>query len=232
MKNYVLLLGAGLMAGAVITRAADVGDPVFPLDLQDKARAEVIYEHLNRKTDLDVGTNPTKEQKVQGDIFMARIHTDVGSTANLDFDLGGIGPSGSDFGFYVGLGIRMLVIDQDSWRLSAVAQGHYAPSLSGEVGGIQSDYHIWNADAELLLSGKIPLVGQVTVVPYIGPGVSIQRLDGESTTGSKEDISAQEKQVFGGVAGVSLNLDGGHTIRFEGRLFGSAEMSVAAGIAF
>ncbi len=228
----MLLLTAGLI-GAAIGARADVGDPIFPCDMNDKSRAEFVYDHMNRKTDLTIGDQPSTEQKINADIFMLRIHTDVGKKAYLDFDVGGIEPTGSDFGFYGGIGVRLLAYDSEMWRLSAEAQGHYAPSLSGKVGGVDSDYHIWNADAALLLSAKLPVEDQFRCLPYVGPVLSIMRLDGKTNTGSDENVSADEKSVIGGVAGVCLQLPGANDIRLEGRYFGSsAEVSVAVGIAF
>jgi len=229
----VLLVGAGILGGMLCSYAADVGDPVFPLDMKGKARAEIIYDRLSRDSDVDIGANPTAKDKFEADVFMLRIHTDVEKNAYLDFDVGAIDPSGGgDMGFYGGIGLRMLMIDEHAWRLSAEAQGHYAPSLSGEVRGVESDYDLWNADAALLLSGKFDVLGQVRLAPYAGPVLSLQRLSGDSTTGSNEDVSAEESDVLGVAAGVSLLLPGNNTIRLEGRYFGDFEASVGAGIAF
>lgn len=232
MMKRLLVAGAVVAASGLRILAGDAGDAIFPLDLDNKARAELIYESYNRESDLDIGTNPTKEQKIDGDIYMLRMHTDVQKNASLDFDVGAIDPKGGDFGFIGGLGLRMLMMDAPSWRLSAMAQGHYAPSLSGEIGGVESDFDLWTADAALLLSLKLPIDQQLTVMPYAGPMLSIQRVDGESTTGSDEDISAEESEIFGGVVGVTLKMPGANTIRVEGRYFGEFDVSVGAGIAF
>lgn len=231
MKKLVLV-GLGILGGAAGACAADAGDPVFPKDLGNKARIEFVYDFLSRESDVDVGANPTREEKLEADIFLLRIHTDVEKSAFLDFDIGAMEPRGGDFGFYGGLGLRLLVLDQPSWRISAEGQGHYAPDLSGEVGGVESEFDFWNADAALLLSGKFGVQDQLRIMPYLGPMLGVQRLDGESTTGSEEDVSAEEKDILGGVAGLSLLLPGNNSIRLEGRYFGNFEGSVAAGIAF
>jgi opacity protein-like surface antigen len=232
MKRIVLL-SAGLLGGVLCARAADVGDQIFPVDLNDMSRAEVIYEHQDRDTNLKIGDGGSQKQTLNANLFMARLHTDVGENASLDFDVGGVDPSGGDFGFYGGLGIRMLAYDADVLRVSAEAQGHIAPSLSGTVGGVQSDYHEWNADAGVMVGAKLPLADNVKFMPYVGPTLSLDRLDGHTTTGSDEKIHATEKSPVGGAAGIALLMPGNSSFRIEGRYYGGTpEISIGAGIAF
>ena len=232
MIKKLMLAGVAVTTVALHGWANDVGDPIFPVDLDNKARAELIYENYNRTSDLDIGNNPTREQKIDGDIFMLRMHTDVQKNASLDFDVGAIDPNGGDFGFIGGVGLRLLMLDEPSWRLSAMVQGHYAPSLSGEVGGVESDFDLWTADAALLASFKLNVDDQLTAMPYVGPMLSIQRIDGDSTTGSDESISSEESEIIGAVVGVAFKLPGANSIRIEGRYFSDFDVSVGAGIAF
>lgn len=227
------LAGVGALGFVLAAGAADVGDPIFPKDMNRKARAEVIYDRISRDMDVDIGSNPAAKDKYEADVFMLRIHTDVEQNAYLDFDVGAIDPSGGGSGaFYGGVGLRLLVLDEARWRISGEVQGHYAPGLSGEVRGVESDYDVWNVDGALLLSGKFVVLNQLRLVPYAGPVLSAQRVDGDSTTGSDEAVSADEADLFGAVAGLSLLLPGNNSIRLEGRYFGDFEASVGAGIAF
>ena len=217
----LLLLSVCMVAGGLAVRAADVGDPIFPVDMNDKARAELIYEHLRH--DMDNKGPGDAVQKLNADTYTARLHTDVGKQAYLDFDLGGMNPSGGDFGFYGGVGLRMLMLDEPSWRMSGVLQGHYAPSLSGKVGGTKNaGYHLWDADAALLLSGKLPIDQQMIIVPYAGPAMSLIRLDGHDSADHSIKVSEDEKSPIGAVVGVALRLPANNSFRIEGRYFGGS----------
>jgi len=215
MKVAMRVLVFSLFAGATgyQVRAADAGDPVFPIDLNNKARAELLYE--NRQRELDNGL------KLKADVFLLRMHTDVGQHAYLDFDVGMIGPQGGDYEFYGGIGLRFLAYDSAEWRISPYAQIHYAPSL--EVKSVEYDDLI-DADAGLLVAYKWKPNDQLTVMPYAGPALSIIRLSG--------DVDADEDQLFGFVTGVSLQMPGLNSFRIEAQFFDQVSISASAGISF
>ena len=200
------------VAGGV--QAADIGDPVFPVDLGDKARAELVYENLNR--DLDNGA------ELEADVYMLRIHTDVGQYAYLDFDLGGFDPSGGDLAFYGGVGLRYMAYDSEKARISPFAQIHFAPGVETDA---DEEFDFIDGDLGLTLAYKLKVDDQLTVTPYIGPVLSIIRVD--SDVGDLE-----EDNIFGGVAGISLNMPGQNTFRVEARVVDGTSISAAAGIVF
>lgn len=213
----ILLPFLALMVVNVVaptTRAADAGDPIFPLDLQRLARAEFIYEA--RERDLD------SNARFEADVFTLRIHTDVGQYASLDFDVGGMSPSGGDLEFYGGLGLRLLAYDGESLRISPYAQAHYAPSM--ELKG-DSYEDLIDADAGLLFAAKLKPNDQLTIMPYAGPALSILRMSGDGT-------DPGEDNMLGAVGGVSLLMPGMNTFRIEAQYFDRVSISVAAGIAF
>jgi hypothetical protein len=212
MKRF-LLVACGLMGLSLAQAlAADAGDPVFPTDLDGKARAEILYQNWNR--DLDTGG------KLDADVYLIRMHTDVGQFAYLDFDVGGIEVSDSDLAFYGGLGLRYLGYDSEKWRVSPYVQGHYT-----WASGDDANYDdMFDADGGVLLAYKLTLDPQLTLMPYLGPALSIIRLNG--------DVDADEKNVFGGVAGLSMQMRGHNSIRIETQYFDQASVSAAAGIAF
>jgi hypothetical protein len=204
------------LAAASAAMASDVGDPVFPVDMKEKARAEIIYENMQRDLDVDGET-----YGFESDMYFVRMHTDLGQFAYLDFDVGYMDPSDGSGAFYGGVGLRYLVYDAEAYRLAAHIQGHYAPSLEIE----EEDADFWSVDGGITLAGKIRVDEQLTIVPYAGPVVSTINLDGDAVDGG-------EDQVFGGVAGLSLNLREQNTIRIEARVFDDVSLSAAAGLAF
>ncbi|HMO51118.1 MAG TPA: hypothetical protein PKA21_08340 [Kiritimatiellia bacterium] len=206
-----MALGLGCTFSAA--QAADAGDPVFPVDMERKARAELMYE--NRRRDLDNG------ETFKADAYTLRIHTDVGQYAYLDFDVGGISPQGGDLEFYGGIGLRYLAYDAETFRISPFAQVHYAPGLKTRTA---RDFDLVEFDAGILVAGKWRLDDQLTLIPYIGPMVSILRFS--------SDLDAREDNPVGGVAGLSLLMPGQNTFRFEMQVFDGVSFSVAAGIAF
>ena len=215
MKTMLKTFAYSLLAVMPATQAlaADAGDPIFPIDMNNKARAEFLYE--NRQRELDNGL------KLKADVFALRLHTDVGQYAYLDFDVGMISQSGGDDEFYGGIGLRYLAYDSATWRVSPFAQVHYAPGY--RIGLAKYDYLI-DADAGLTLAYKWKPNEQLTVIPYAGPILSIIRLSG--------DDDAREDQVFGGVVGISLHMPGQNSFRFEAQFFDKVSISAAAGIAF
>lgn len=207
---------AAVVVVAGVARAQDVGDPVFPVDLKDKARFEIIYENMQRDLDVDGET-----WDFESDAYVLRMHTDVGQYAYLDFDVGYLDPSDGSGTFYGGVGMRYLVYDAEAYRMAAHIQGHYAPGM--EIGDEDADF--WSVDGGVTLAGKIKIDEQLTIVPYAGPILSTVNVDGDEVDGSEDNI-------FGGVAGLSLEMREMNTIRIEARYFDSVSISAAAGIAF
>lgn len=209
LAAFVLLLGTDRSV-----QGADAGDLIFPSDVDNhRARAELVYE--NRQRDLDVGGT------LKLDAYYVRMHTDLGQNAYLDFDVGGIEPDGGDLEFYGGVGLRFLAYDSDTWRIGPFAQVHYTPSFKLE----SVDYDdALDADAGLLVTYKVALNDQLTLMPYAGPALSIIRLSG--------DVDADEDQTFGGVAGISLQMPGQNTFRVEAQYYDDVSISVAAGMVF
>jgi len=217
MKNIIRFVGLMVMVPVVSSTAiaADAGDSVFPVDLDRKARAELIYE--SRERDLDAGGS------FEADVFTLRIHTDVGPYASLDFDLGAISPSGGDAEFYGGAGLRFLAYDGDNVRLIPFAQGHYAPGI--EADGAKYEDLI-DFDGGLLLAGKIEVDDSLSILPYAGPAFSLLRLSGDGNADAEADTPV------GAVAGIALKMPGQNTFRFEAQYFDNFSFSLAAGIAF
>jgi len=214
-KTYKMAsIFAVVIGGGISAYAADAGDLIFPTDIENyKARAEFVYE--NRERDLDVGST------MNLDAYYLRLHTDLGKTAYLDFDLGGIEPDGGDLEFYGGIGLRFMAYDSETWRFGPFAQVHYTPSFT--LGSVEYDDAI-DADGGLLATYKLKLNDQLTLMPYAGPILSIIRLNG--------DEDAKEDQTFGGVAGVSLQMPGQNTFRLEAQYYDNVNISVAAGMIF
>lgn len=208
-----------------LSRAADVGDPVFPDDLKGKARAELIYQNFQRELDVDV-ENFDGEADLEADVFMLRLHSDVGQFATLDFDIGGL-DAGEDYTLYAGVGLRYLAYDSQDWRISTFLQGHYAPDASDE--GVEFD--LIDADFGALISRKIVIDDQLTLMPYAGPALSIIRVDGDF---NDVDLSfdAEEDSIIGLIAGLSIQMRGMNGIRLEAQLYDEVSISAAASIAF
>jgi hypothetical protein len=206
---------AGL-AMAAPAFAEDVGDPVFPIDLKDKSRFELIYGNEVRDLDFDGVI-----AEFEADTYFLRAHTDVGQYAYLDFDVGYMDPSEGSGAFYGGVGMRYLVYDAEKYRMAANVQGHYAPAL--DFDGTDVDY--WSVDGGVTIAGKLKIDEQLTILPYVGPILSTVNLDGG-------DVDASEDNIFGAVAGLSLELREMNTIRVEVRYIDSASISAAAGVAF
>lgn len=224
MKTRVLwcVCAAFVLSGVVAALAADVGDPVYPIDMNGKIRAEVVYENVQR--DVEITSGPAEgDGKVEADAYYLRIHTDVGKYAYLDFDLGGVDPKGGDLGFYGGVGLRATVYDGDVLRLGAFAQLHYAPGIETED---DAEYDWLDGDAGILAAAKLKLDKELTVLPYAGPVFSIVRLDGD------DDFEAEEDNPVGAAIGLALGLPGQNGLRFEARIFDEVSFSVAASIAF
>ncbi len=213
MNRFVrCLVPLAALAATPLAFGADAGDPIFPKDLNDKARAEVVYNNIKR--DLDTG------DQLKADAYFARLHTDVGQTFYLDFDLGAMDPSGGKADFYWGIGLRALAYDGEKLRVSPWVQAHFAHDLDTRWGS--TDYI--DGDAGLTFAVKLPVGNDLTILPYAGPIVSILRIDGER--------DYNEDQTVGGLAGVSLLMPGNNSFRVEGQFYDHVNVSIAAGIAF
>lgn len=228
MKRSLHCMLSALALSSSVAVAADLGDAVFPLDLDGKARAEIVYENLQRGLDIDSGAVAGTDE-IEADLYLLRLHSDLGQAGTLDFDLGGFDPSGGDLAFYGGVGLRYLAYDSAAWRLSTVAQIHYAPNVSGG----DEEYDFLDADLALLASGKIAVDSQLTVMPYVGPVLSIVRLDGDAeTAGGSESFEAEEDSLPGIAAGLALQLPGDNGLRLEARYFDKVSVSAAASFVF
>lgn len=241
MKKILPMLVAAVALTAIPALARDAGDPVFPLDLNDKARAEILYQDWQR--DLVVsGDEVDGDAEFAADVFMLRIHTAVGQYAFLDFDVGGLDPAGGDLAFYGGVGLRYLAYDSEKWRMSAFGQVHYAPDaegrmpveVEGQSGKAKASFDVLDADAGVLLALKQELGDQLTLMPYLGPALSIIRINGDAETpgGGEVDFDGEEDQVLGLIAGLALEMPGRNGIRFEAQIFDQVSISAAASIVF
>lgn len=206
--------------------AADAGDPIFPLDVKDRARSGVVFESIKRGVDLTSGTDFSGP--VKADALYFRFNTDVGQMATLDLDLGALNPKGGDYSYFVGAGARFLAYDTEAMRVSLLAQIHYSP-IDAKKDGVDLEYDYIEAEGGVLFSLKLPVENQMTFMPYAGPMLSLVRLDGEA---DEVDFDAEEKNLFGAVAGLALKLKENHSLRGEIRYFDNVSFSVAAAIAF
>lgn len=203
-----------------LARAADVGATALPKDHFNKAHAEIIYENTDR--DLDQGT-------LESDALYLRIHTAVGQTATLDFDLGGLDAQDADWAPYGGIGLRYLVYEAPAWRIGAHLQVHYAPDIESDL----EKADLLEVDGGVSLIGRIPVAKDLILMPYVGPVFSIVRIDGDAEVGDgKESFDLEEDSPIGVAAGLALQLPEGNTLRVEARAFDGVSFSAAAGIAF
>ena len=243
MKMLVRAFGFAVLAVVCISNttvfAADGGDAIFPIDLKDQTRVEAIYENLDR--DVNVTSGPKGEGTFEADTIYLRIHTPVGRMASLDIDLGGLNPKAGEFDYYVGGGIRYLAYDSDPVRVAIFAQLHYSPVEADQSDG-KLEYDYVEGEGGVLFNGKINIQDQLVVMPYIGPVISIVRLDGDAsftTVGAnnqqvttKVDFDAEEDTMFGIVFGGTLKMLENHSVRLEARYFDNWNFSAAAGVAF
>jgi len=236
VKRYVsiILLAVTFLISIPVLQvmAADAGDPIFPMELREKSRMSVVYESINRG--LEVTTGPDATRTIKADTLYLRVHNEIGQTASVDVDIGAINPKGGDYDYYVGAGLRMLVIDTDPMRISVFAQLHYSP-IEIKSGGTKTDFDYFEGDGGVIFALKVPVDNQVVFMPYLGPVISIVRLDGDvrdTLTGVKSDYDAEEKNLLGIAGGLSLKLKENHTIRAEIRYFDQVNFSVAAAVAF
>lgn len=211
-----------LLALAVPVFAADSGDLVFPADMRGKERVSFIYENVKRGLDLDSGL-ALGDADFEADVLLLRFHTMAGEYVYFDVDLGAIDPSGG-YSFYGGAGLRYQVYDSEEWRVGAFGQVHYAPDTSAKKGAAELTYDLLEAEAGVLAGRKWLMNEQLTVVPYIGPVVSILRLDG--------DVDANEDSPVGVALGAALQMREFNSFRLELRYFDDLSVSVSGTIAF
>lgn len=210
-----------ILGCTTLARAADVGATTLPKDHFNKAHAEIIYESVDRDLDND--------SSLEADALYLRLHTAVGQTATLDFDIGGLDAQDADATLYGGLGLRYLVYDAPAWRIGAHLQVHYAPDIETDLE--KSD--LLEVDGGISLLGRIRLADDLVLMPYIGPVFSIVRIDGDAEVGDgKESFDLEEDSPIGVAAGLALQLPEGNTLRVEARAFDGVSFSAAAGIAF
>lgn len=233
MKKTWRVMVVTLLIGCCAQRmagAANVGDQIFPKDLKGKARSGVVYDNVRREVDVTSGAGTL--DKVEYDAVYLRVNTDVGEVASLDFDLGGADPSGGDFTYYVGLGLRLLAYDSDQMRLTMMAQIHYTP-LETKEAGVKYDYDLIEGEAGLFIAGKRKIEKQLTLMPYVGPVFSIVRLDGDAGGGAtKSGFDAEENTKIGVAAGASVLLSEQHSMQAEVRYFDDFNFSLGIAIAF
>ncbi len=216
--------------------AADSGDLIYPRDVGVKARAELGYENLRRDVEItSVSGDPV--ETFDADVFFLRMQTDVGPEARMDFDVG-LMDSGRSLRWFGGVGLRFLAYRHEDFRVGTFAQVRYAPDLKGRIdlpgqARTEVDHDLIEADAGILFGYLFRLGDQLTITPYAGPVLSIVRLDGDyRLDGERIDFRAREDHLFGGAAGLALQLPGQNSIRFEGRYFDEWSVSVAAAITF
>ncbi len=241
MKRFNLFMMVLVMAwGFSFTpqsQAADSGDLIYPRDVGVKARAELGYESLRRDVKI-TSEDGDPVETFDADVFFLRMQTGVGPDARMDFDVG-LMDSGRSLRWFGGVGLRFLAYRHEDFRVGTFAQVRYAPDLKGRMdlpAGDRTpvDHDLIEADAGILFGYLLRLGDQLTITPYAGPVLSIVRLDGDfrNPEGAKEDFKAREDNLFGGAAGLALQLPGQNSIRFEGRYFDEWSMSVAAAITF
>lgn len=224
MRTVSMALIGLLVASAAW--AANMGDQLFPFDLKDKARSGVVYENVAR--DIEVTSDSAKLKKVEYDALYLRINTDIGDSAYLDFDVGGADVSGGDTTYYVGAGLRLLAFDSQHARATATVQLHYLP-MEFKRHGVSYDADFVEVEGGMFLGLKSQIAGQMQVIPYVGPVVSVVRLDGDA---AGADFDAEEENLLGVAAGVSLHLREQHGVQAELRYFGSLSFSLGVSVAF
>lgn len=226
----LLWIVATILAVAGTVKAANIGDQILPLDLKGKARYAVVYDNVSRN--VDVTSGPASISKIDYDALYLRIHTDVGEVASLDLDLGGLNPSGGDLTYYVGGGLRLLAYDSEAARLTMMAQIHYAP-IEVERDSQNFDYDMVEVEGGAFLSRKFNVDKQLNFIPYIGPIVSVVKLDGDTNPGGgSREFDAEEDTLIGVAAGITAHLRDQHSMQLEMRYFDEFSFSVGVAIAF
>lgn len=230
----VAVLAGGLLAPCA--RAADLGDPVFPCDLGDLDRAELIFEQYSRTFKVTEG--PPEDTLVMNlNATYARAHVPFGPWTTIDFDAGVIG---LEYGFYLGGGFRQILFDTKWVRMSGVAQLHYSRGIEDKpigAGGTkyETDGTLLETEGALLLSHRFTVDEEHAVIPYVGAAVSRFTFNGfitEKDTQEQYDLESRSEGVVGGVAGITFQLPGKSSLRAEGRYFDRVSFSLAAAFAF
>lgn len=216
--------------------AADFGDPVFPCDLGEMDRAELIYEQFSRVYKLTEG--PDEDTLVMNlNATYARAHLPFGPYTTIDFDAGVIG---LEYGFFLGGGLRQLLFDGKWARLSGVAQVHYSRGIEDKPVGAggqkyESDGTLIETEGALLLSHRFVVDEEHALIPYAGAALSRFTFNGfitEKDTREQYDLESRSEEVVGGVVGITFQLPGKSSLRAEGRYFGRVSFSLAAALAF
>lgn len=225
-----LWIVAAILAVVGTVRAANIGDQILPLDLKGKVRYAVVYDNVSR--DVDVTSGPASISQIDYDALYLRIHTDIGEVASLDLDLGGLNPSGGDLTYYVGAGLRLLAYNSEAARLTMMAQIHYAP-IDVERNNENLDYDFVEVETGAYLSRKFNVEKQLVFMPYIGPVVSVVKLDGDTNLGGgSRDFDAEEDTLIGVAAGITAHLRDQHSMQLEMRYFDAFSFSVGVAVAF
>lgn len=234
MKRLVLFCCVGFLCAGFPARANDAGDLVFAMDYPHKARAELMYENMQR--DISITTPAGFKDSLDADVFALRVHTDLGRAARLDFDIGAMSAGSGSHKLMGGVGLRFLAFEHEAWRGGAFGQVRYAPNLTDRVdlgaGDERVKYDLVEADAGFLVAYRLRLADQFNVVPYAGPVVSIVRLSGDVREEDGGRFRAEEDQILGAALGLGLEFQGMNGIRFETRYFDDFSVSVAATFVF
>jgi hypothetical protein len=229
MKLPGLIIVSILLAVfAIEVLGGDAGDLVYPIDLEDRDRVEVIYERVRREVDVE----PSRiDADPDADVLFLRLHTDVGEFANLAIDAGVLNSDRTEYTPYLGGGLRYLVYDQIAWRIGAFAQVHYARDVAASS---DVEYRYTEAETGVLFGRKYIVLGQIGFVPYAGPIFSLVRIDGDERGDDRQwrDFDGDERNAVGGVVGASFQMQGMNGFRVEARIFEEISYSVGVAAAF
>ena len=238
MKKRVLCGALVALLTGLQGRANDAGGLVYPIDYPHRARAELMYERVQRGVEITSET-PNVDADLDADVFALRLHTGLGQYARLDFDLGGMSAGRGSYSFMGGVGLRYLAFEHEAWRGGAFGQVRYAPDLSDQMNGpgatrSRVSYDLTEADAGFLAAYRTRVAEGFTVTPYAGPVLSILRLSGRARdeAGVRRRFRADEDRLLGVAAGLSFEFRDMNGIRIEARYFDDISLSAAAALVF
>ncbi len=184
-----------------VTKAIDVGDPIYKSDVQGDMRVEFIYESYDRDAELNIhnfaverpGESITTSREVNEtagadtDLYMARLSWLLSEKMAVYVDAGiDDEDDAEDTPLIFGIGGRLMVMNKSDLQLSVFGNAHYVPpfdlaedSLDDELGRVEAsgEEEFYEFAAGVLLSGKIALDKGTTLVPYGGLLFSIVRGD-------------------------------------------------------
>ena len=236
-RNLVLAAIIAACFTPAIAHAGDSGDWITPADHSQRSRAEIIYEHANRKITID-SISPSQHSRFEADSFLARLQYALTPDARMDGLVGFFRPSDGDLTPFLGIGLRYNAIDVNPWRLSAYGQLRQSLETRADVSLHDSPrpvpvrYSFTEFELGLLASRRHRIADHAAIIPYAGPMFSILRLSGkrrDDRPGS-DRFSADERMMLGAVAGVGLEFYGQHSMRVEFRILDSFNFS--AGMAW